>query len=74
MRKQEMALMRVVKDVSTGAEYFCSEVFNEFLKNHFSELLEGETFIVLFEGKDKELFMSRDLQIFIRNPKGEELC
>ena len=66
-----MEAAKVVKDVSTGATWFVSDVFALFLKKHFSELYHGKTFIVYFEGQPKEVFMSRELKIQIRNPKEE---
>ena len=46
---------KVVKDVSTGDEWYVSEEFADFLKEHFSELLEGKSFVVCFAGKDMEV-------------------
>lgn len=60
---------KVVKDVSTGDEWYVSEEFADFLKEHFSELLDGKSFVVCFAGKDMEVFMSRSLKIQLRNCK-----
>lgn len=66
-----MMCVRVVKDVSTGEHWYVSEEFSDFLKEHFAELLEGKTFMVLFAGKAKEVFISRELKIQLRNYKEE---
>ena len=60
---------KVIKDVSTGVKWFVSDTLSLFLKKHFSELYHGKTFIVYFEGQPKEVFMSNELKIQIRNPK-----
>ena len=69
--QKDMIGTKVVKDVSTGEHWYVSEVFADFLKEHFAELFYGKTFMVHFVGKAKEVFMSRELKIQIRNPKEE---
>lgn len=59
--------LKKIHDVSTGYSYFVSEVFEEFLKEHFTELFDGKTFVVCFEGKDKEVFMTNVLTICLRD-------
>lgn len=63
---------KVIKDVSTGDEWYVSEVFADFLKEHFAELLDGKAFEVMFSGQIKEVFISRALKIQLRNPKEEK--
>ena len=64
-----MTNTKVIKDVSTGDNWYVSEVFADFLKEHFAELLEGKSFEVMFSGQMKEVFISRELKIQLRNPK-----
>ena len=66
-----MKNVKVIKDVSTGEKWYVSEVFAIFLKKHFSELYDGKAFVVHFEGQPKEVFMTRELKIQVRNCKGE---
>lgn len=60
---------KMIKDVSTGEKWFVSDVLSLFLKKNFPKLYSGKTFIVYFEGQPKEVFMSNELKIQIRNPK-----
>ena len=64
-----MTNTKVVKDVSTGDNWYVSETFADFLKEHFAELLDGKSFEVMFSGQIKEVFISRELKIQLRNPK-----
>ena len=66
---KDMVGTKTIKDVSTGDVWYVSEVFADFLKEHFAELLEGKTFEVMFSGQIKEVFISRELKIQLRNLK-----
>ena len=70
--KPHMVNTRVIKDVSTGDEWYISEPFADFLKEHFAELLDGKAFEVMFSGQIKEVFISRQLKIQLRNCKEEQ--
>ena len=59
--------LKKIHDVSSGCAYFVSEVFEEFLKEHFTELFDGKVFTVYFEGKAKEVFMTNVLTICLRD-------
>lgn len=67
-----MHKLKKIHDVSTGYSYFVSEVFEEFLKEHFTELYDGKSFVVCFEGKEKEVFMTNVLTICLRDVEEEE--
>lgn len=67
--KPHMVNAKVIKDVSTGDEYYVSEPFADFLKEHFAELLDGKALEVMFAGKIMEVFISRQLKIQLRNKK-----
>lgn len=62
-------MLKLVHDISTGDSYYVSEIFEEFVKEHFSELYDGEELIVYFEGMPKRVFMTNDLKIQLRNCK-----
>lgn len=67
-----MSVVKLIKDVSTGEKWYVSEEFANFLKEHFTELLDGKSFVVCFAGQLKEVFISRELKIQLRNPKEEK--
>ena len=67
----DYALVRKIRDTVTGCDYFVSEVFADFLKEHFAALLDGESFVVYFEGQAREVYMTNDLRICLRNHKEE---
>lgn len=63
--------LKRIHDVTEGCSYFVSEVFEEFLKEHFAELFDGKVFVVHFEGKAKEVFMTNVLSICLRDCEEE---
>lgn len=67
----DYALTKKIRDTASGFDYFVSEVFAKFLKEHLVELFDGESFVVHFEGKAKEVYMTNDLKIYLRNHKEE---
>ena len=66
---KDMVRTKGIKDVSTGDVWYVSEVFADFLKEHFAELLEGKALEVMFSGQIKEVFISRELKIQLQNCK-----
>jgi hypothetical protein len=60
---------KLVRDISTGDNCLVPETFEKIIKENFSKLYDGETFIVNFEGMYKEVFMTNDLKIQLRNCK-----
>lgn len=69
IQKREMMCVKSIKNISSDYNYFVSETLETFIKQNFVRLFDGDTFIVYFEGSPKELFMTRDLQICVRNFK-----
>lgn len=69
IQKKEMLCLKQIKDISSDYNYFVSESLENFIKQNFARLFDGNTFIICMEGYTKELFMTRDLQICIRNFK-----
>ena len=67
--KKEMVCLKVISDISSNYDYFVSESLEKFIKQNFLDLWNGHTFIVLMEGMPKQLFMTRNLQICIKNVK-----
>ena len=63
--------LKRIHDISSGYSYFVSEVFEDFLKEHFIELYDGKVFVLCFEGKAKEVFMTNVLTICLRDHKEE---
>ena len=66
----DYALIRRIRDVVTGYDYFISEVFAEFLKEHFAEMLDGESFVVYFEGQPREVYLTNDMQFCLTSVGG----
>ena len=67
--KKEMVCLKVISDISSNYDYFVSESLEKFIKQNFLDLWNGHTFIILMEGMPKQLFMTRNLQICIKNVK-----
>ena len=67
----DCAIIKKIHDTGSEYDYFVSETFEAFLKEHFAELFDGKTFTVCFEGHLKEVYMSNDLGIYLRNCKEE---
>ena len=67
----DYALVRKIRDTATGYDYFVSEVFAEFLKEHFAEMLDGKSFVVHFEGVAKEVYLTNDMKFYLKAHKEE---
>lgn len=66
----DYALVRKIRDTVSGHDYFVSETFAEFLKEHFAEMLDGESFVVHFEGQPREVYLTNDMKFYLTSVGG----